>query len=64
MTTLTLDDNIKLSKTNFVDMLELYNFIVDNQIVTEIWYIEEKDLSDKSKKLLQKSRKSSSLINI
>lgn len=64
MTTLTLKDDIKLSKTNFSNMLDLYNYIIDNQIVTEIWYINEKELSEKSKKLLEKSRKSSNLINI
>jgi len=64
MTTITLDDNIKLQKTKFVNMLDLYNFIIDNQIITEIWYIDESDLNNKSKTLLEKSKKSSNLINI
>jgi len=64
MTTITLNDNIQLQKTDFVNMLDLYNFIIDNQIITEVWYIDECDLSDKSKILLEKSKKSSTLINI
>lgn len=64
MTTLTLQDNLKLSKTNFTSMLDLYNFIIDKQIITEIWNIDEFNLSEKSKTLLAKSRKSSNLINI
>ena len=64
MTTITLQDNLKLSKTDFVNMMDLYNYIIDNQIITEIWYLDENDLSDKSKKLLEKSKRSSNLINI
>lgn len=64
MTTLTLQDNLKLSKTNFTSMLDLYNFIIDKQIITEIWNIDELELNEKSKILLEKSRKSSNLINI
>jgi hypothetical protein len=61
MATLILENNKKL---HFSSMLDLYNFIIDEQIVTEVWYIDEKDLSDKSKKLLEKSKKSPHLINI
>lgn len=64
MTTISLEDNIKLSKTKFANMLDLYNFIIDNQIITEVWFVDENNLSDESKKLLEKSRKSSKLINI
>lgn len=64
MTTLTLQDNLKLTKTNFKSMLDLYNFIVDKQIITEIWNIDETELDERSKTLLEKSRKSSNLINI
>lgn len=64
MTTLTLQDNLKLAKTNFTSMLDLYNFIVDKQIITEIWNIDENKLNDRSKTLLAKSKKSSNLINI
>ncbi|MDD3793730.1 MAG: hypothetical protein PHI37_02875 [Candidatus Gracilibacteria bacterium] len=61
MTTLILEDNKELK---FANMLDLYNFIIDNQIVTEVGYLDEKDLSEKSKILLEKSKKSSNLINI
>lgn len=36
MTTLTLEDNVKLSKTRFTNMTDLYQFIIDNQIITEV----------------------------
>ncbi|MDD4151196.1 MAG: hypothetical protein PHR68_01140 [Candidatus Gracilibacteria bacterium] len=64
MTTLTLQENLKLGKTDFKTMLDLYNFIVEKQIITEIGNIEEIELSEKSKILLEKSRNSSNLINI
>ncbi len=61
MTTLILENNKKL---NFSNMLDLYNFIIDNQIITEVWYLDEKDLNEKSRTLFEKSKKSSNLINI
>lgn len=64
MTTITLEDDVKIRKKKFINMLDLYNYIVDNQVITEVWYIEERDLSEKNKKLLEKSKKSSNLINI
>lgn len=64
MTTITLEDDVKIRKKKFINMLDLYNYIVENQVITEVWYIEESDLSEKNKKLLEKSKKSSNLINI
>ncbi|NDK08919.1 hypothetical protein EOM39_06810 [Candidatus Gracilibacteria bacterium] len=64
MTTITLEDDVKIRKKKFINMLDLYNYIVDNQVITEVGYIEERDLSEKNKKLLEKSKKSSNLINI
>lgn len=64
MTTITLEDDVKIRKKKFINMLDLYNYIVENQVITEVWYIEESDLSKKNKKLLEKSKKSSNLINI
>lgn len=63
MTTITLQDTVKLSKTKFINMTDLYNFIIDNQIITEVWYLDKNDLSNESKKLFEKSKKSS-FINI
>lgn len=57
MTTITIQDNSKLSKTDFVDMKDLYNYIIDNQIITELGYIEENNLSNKSRQLLENSKK-------
>lgn len=64
MTTITLEDDVKIRKKKFINMLDLYNYIVDNQVITEVWYLEESDLNEKNKKLLEKSKKSSNLINI
>ncbi|MDD3303074.1 MAG: hypothetical protein PHN31_05975 [Candidatus Gracilibacteria bacterium] len=64
MTTITLEDDIKIDRTKFANMLDLYDFIVENQIITEVGVIEEKDLDKKTKKLLEKSRNSSKTINI
>ncbi len=64
MTTLTLQDNIKLSKTSFINIKDLYDFIIENQIITEIWTVDENSLSEKSKTLFKKSKISSNLINI
>jgi hypothetical protein len=33
MTTLTIDKNIKLDKTNFSDLSELYTFLIEENIV-------------------------------
>ncbi len=65
MTTITINqEKINLTKTNFDNMMDLYNFMIDNQIVTEIWNIPENKLNKKTKNKLEKSRKSSDLINI
>ncbi|MBP8016628.1 hypothetical protein KAZ01_01335 [Candidatus Gracilibacteria bacterium] len=64
MTTLTLQDNIKLSKTSFINIKDLYDFIIENQIITEIGTVDENSLSEKSKTLFKKSKISSNLINI
>jgi len=64
MTTITLQENTNLSKTSFINMVDLYNYMIDNQLITEIWYLNTDDLSQVSKELLIKSKKSSNLINI
>jgi len=63
MTTIILQDTVKLSKTKFINMADLYNFIIDNQIFTEVWYLDKNDLSTESKRLFEKSKKTP-LINI
>ena len=64
MTTITIKNNTGLSKTNFLNLKDLYSFMLDNQLVTEIWFLNIYNLSDSSKKLLLKSQKWSDLINI
>jgi hypothetical protein len=64
MTIITIDKDIKLKKTNFSDIKDLYNFMIENQLITEIGNLDENNLKIKSKKLLEKSRNNSNLINI
>ncbi len=65
MTTITLSqEKTHLSKTNFKNLLDLYDFIVENQIVTEIGNLSEDELSKNSQEKLLKSKSSSKLINI
>lgn len=63
MTTITID-NVTLKKTNFENVVDLYDYLVENQLLTEIWNVDEESLSENSKLLLKKSRKHSHLINI
>ena len=63
MTTLTLK-NEKLNKTNFSNLKDLFEYAIDNQLISELWVIEENNLSNKSKKLFKESKNSSNLINI
>jgi hypothetical protein len=65
MTNITIDyGNIR--KTNFKDVKDLFSYIVENNLVTEIWVIDEWDLSQSSKELLKKSKANNqkNLINI
>jgi len=63
MRTIFFEKDINI-KSNFVDLKDLFSYIIENQLVTEIWYLNENDLSEKSKNLFLKSIKSSNLINI
>lgn len=64
MTSLILEENPNLSQTKFKDIKELYNYIVENQIITEIWFVDKNSLSEESRKLFKKSGQSANLINI
>ena len=61
MTTLILEDDTKLS---FTDMRDLYNFIIDHQLITEVGYMNFDALRDRSRKLFEESKNQSHLINI
>lgn len=63
MTTITFKEDLKI-KTNFIGIKDLYDYIIDNQLLTEVWELSEDELSKKSKQLLKQSIKKSNLINI
>lgn len=63
MTTITFKEDLKI-KTNFIGIKDLYDYIIDNQLLTEVWELSEDELSEKSKQLLKQSIKKSNLINI
>ncbi len=63
MTTLTIEKQT-IKKTNFVDFKELFDYAIDNQIITELGYIDEKKLSKSSIEKLNQSKISSNRINI
>jgi len=52
------------NNTKFLDLKDLFNFVIDNQLISEVWYIMENELNTDNKALLEKSLKSSHLINI
>jgi len=63
MTTLTIE-NENLNKTNFSDLKDLFDYVIDNQLISEVWVINSSNLSEKSKKLFNESNNISDLINI
>ena len=66
MTSITITSGKKLKKTSFSDVKDLFSYIIDNNLVTEIWTVNKNDLSDNSKTLLKKSKskKQKNLVNI
>ena len=63
MTILTIEKE-NLNKTNFENLKDLFNYAIENQLISELWTINKEDLSDKSKKLFEESKNMSNLINI
>lgn len=63
MTTLTLEKQT-IKKTHFENLKELFDYAIDNQIISELWTMNKNDLSDKNKTLFEKSKDTSDLINI
>ena len=65
MTTLTLNDNIKLSKTHFVNIYELYEYIEEKYILPDLQFKSIDDLTSQEKEELNKAKiNNSKLINI
>lgn len=65
MTTLTLNDNISLSKTNFQSIYELYDYIEEKFILPDLQFksFNELNLSEKEE-LIRAKNDNSKLINI
>jgi hypothetical protein len=63
MTTLTIE-NENLKKTNFSNLKDLFDYAIDNQLISEVWVVNKVNLSSNSKKLFDNSKDISDLINI
>lgn len=63
MTTLIIE-NEKINKTKFNNLKDLFEYALDNQLISELWKINKENLSDKSKILFKESNDISNLINI
>lgn len=65
MTTLTLNDNTKLSKTNFTSVYELYDYIEEKFILPDLQFKSFDDLDSAEKEDFIKAKSDNSkLINI
>lgn len=65
MTTITLENNAKLSKTNFTNVYELYQYIWDNYIFPDLQFKSVDELSLEELNELKKARNDNSkLLNI
>ena len=45
MTTITFREDINI-KTDFINIKDLYSYIVNNQLLTEIWELSEYEVSN------------------
>mgnify|MGYP006879646771 CR=1 FL=1 len=54
MTTVTFDFSVQ--QTHFGSAKDLYEYLIDNQLVTEVGFVEEKELSAESKSQLEEVR--------
>jgi hypothetical protein len=63
MTTITFEKEINI-KSHFIDLKDMYLYMIDNQLITEIWFVDEKDLSKTSIELYKESKNKTNLINI
>ena len=65
MTKIKIKNNIKLTKNNFIDIFELYEYIEKEYILPDLKFHAIKDLSKEEKKELEKAKKdNANLINI
>ncbi len=64
MTTILLEQEISQKNIKVQNITELYYFVINSPEFTEIWLLNEEELDNNSKNLLEKSRKSNNRINI
>lgn len=55
MTTITFKEDISI-KTNFVNIKDLYEYIIENQLLTEVWELSQDEINDSMKKNLEKAK--------
>lgn len=63
MVSLTLEKE-ELSKTHFVNLKELFDYAVDNQLIWDLWLVNELELNEESRKFYKESFNISDVINI
>lgn len=65
MTTITIESDLKLSKTSFSDMYELYDYIEEKYILPDLQFKSIDNLTYEEKSELEKAKSDNSkLINI
>ena len=64
MTTILVDEEISKQNIKVKNITELYYFVINSPEFTEMWILDESDLSSNELELLKKSKKSNNRINI
>lgn len=66
MATITIEDNLVLQKTKFVNIYELYEYIEEKYILPDLQFTSYENMSEKHKKEYDESLKidKSKLLNI
>lgn len=65
MTTIIINDDVKISKSNFVNIYELYQYIEDNFILPDLKFTDLSKLNSIELEELENAKKDNSkLINI
>ena len=57
MTTVTFDTHYDLKHTRFKDVKEMYDYMLDEGIITEMGLLNETELSEETKRLFEASKK-------
>jgi len=59
MATITTKNNLKISKTTFIDVYDLYNYILENYIELDFHELKDDEISEELRKKVEESKKKS-----